>query len=83
MPGRDLVRRARSAGFSMATIIIATKTTIDATVRALNDGADDFIHIPCDTGELLARMRAVVRRSKGHDTSTLRNGLAGARPRQP
>src|ERR1700733_9399192 len=42
MLARELIRRARASGFSMATIVLATKTTVDATVRTLNDGADDF-----------------------------------------
>jgi two-component system cell cycle response regulator CtrA len=76
MPGHELIRRARASGFSRAAIILAPKTTINIITTALNDGADDFVQLPCNTGELLARMRAVVRRSTGHDTSSLRHGPA-------
>ena len=43
-------------------------------VRALDQGADDFVIVPCDAEELLARIRAVVRRSQGHSNSALRLG---------
>jgi two-component system cell cycle response regulator CtrA len=76
MAGRAFIRRARATGCLKATIVLAGQTTTEAAVQALNDGADDFVRTQCDTGELLARMRAVVRRSKGHDTSALRHGSA-------
>ncbi len=45
-----------------------------AKVKGFGVGADDFISKPFDKAELLARMQAVVRRSKGHSQPTLRVG---------
>jgi two-component system cell cycle response regulator CtrA len=43
---------------------------------ALDQGADDFITVPCEAEELLARIRAVVRRTQGYAHSVLRAGPA-------
>ena len=60
--------------------------TVQAKVKALDQGADDFLITPCDPEELLARIRAVVRRSQGHANSVLTLGpveLAAGSPRGP
>ena len=43
-------------------------------MRAFSVGADDFITKPFDSTELVARIKAIVRRSKGHSQPTLRVG---------
>ena len=55
-------------------IILSDAATVQAKVKALNQGADDFLTTPCDAEEILARIRAVVRRSQGHAGSTLTLG---------
>ncbi len=54
---------------------------LEAKVKVLDQGADDFLATPCDIRELMARIRAVVRRSQGHTKSALiaRAGRAVAR----
>lgn len=74
VPGYEVVRMMRAAGYKVPVIILADTATAPAKVRALDQGADDFIIVPCDADELLARTRAVVRRSQGHSNSTLRLG---------
>jgi two-component system cell cycle response regulator CtrA len=74
MPGYELVRMARAGGFNTPAIILADAAAPQVRTRALDQGADDFVLMPCDTEELLARIRAVVRRSQGHAYSTLRLG---------
>jgi two-component system, cell cycle response regulator CtrA len=76
MLGNDMIRMAHAAGSSTPTIILAGRTTVEVMAKALNDGADDFIRLPADPNEILARMRAVVRRTQGHDTSNLKLGMA-------
>ena len=53
---------------------VADTATAQAKARVLDQGADDFVVTPCDTDELVARIRAVVRRSQGHAKSVLRCG---------
>jgi two-component system cell cycle response regulator CtrA len=79
MLGNDMIRKARAAGSSAPSIILGAPATMEVIVKALNDGADDFIHLPADPGEILARMRAVARRSQGHDGSNLQLGTAELR----
>jgi two-component system, cell cycle response regulator CtrA len=74
MSGHELIRRMRAA--RMTVPVLACSDAVPARVRAqaLDVGADDFICGPCDIDELLARMRAIVRRSLGHTNSSLRFG---------
>lgn len=74
MPGYEAVRQMRAAEFSLPVVLVAEAATPQAKVRCLDNGADDFVTTPCELDELLARMRAVVRRSQGHSNSTLRLG---------
>jgi DNA-binding response OmpR family regulator len=63
--------RARSAG---AIIVITARGEEDDRVLALDQGADDYMVKPFGLGELLARTRAVLRRSRPHDAEQLRHG---------
>ncbi|MGE0226260.1 MAG: response regulator transcription factor [Acetobacteraceae bacterium] len=74
MPGHELVRVARSAGLDVPIVILSDRAGPDARTKALDLGADDVVSMPCDTDELMARVRAVVRRSQGHARSVLRCG---------
>jgi two-component system, cell cycle response regulator CtrA len=74
MPGYDVVRMMRAAGSKVPVLMIAHTATAQQKAKALDQGADDFIMVPCDLQELMARIRAVVRRSQGHTNSTLRLG---------
>ena len=74
VPGYEVVRMIRAAEYKVPVMILADTATPQAKVRALDQGADDFVIVPCDADELLARIRAVVRRSQGHSNSTLRLG---------
>jgi two-component system cell cycle response regulator CtrA len=74
MPGHEMIRMARAAGFNVPALVLADTATPQTKARALDQGADDFMVTPCDLDELLARIRAIVRRSQGHARSTLRCG---------
>jgi two-component system, cell cycle response regulator CtrA len=74
VPGHEVVRMMRAASLKVPVIILSDAATVQAKVRALDQGADDFLSTPCDAAELLARIRAIVRRSQGHANSTLTLG---------
>ena len=68
LPGADgltLVRRMRSAGKTMPTLILTARCTLSDKVKALDIGADDFLSKPFEPAELAARCRALMRRSSG------------------
>lgn len=68
LPGSDglsLVRRLRSLGKTMPTLILTARSTLNDKVKALDLGADDFMSKPFETAELAARCRALMRRSSG------------------
>jgi DNA-binding response OmpR family regulator len=68
LPGADgltLVRRLRSAGKTLPTLILTARCTLNEKVKALDLGADDFLSKPFEGAELAARCRALMRRSNG------------------
>ena len=69
--GFEVVRRLRGARNDTPVLILSGLTRPAAKVKGLGLGADDFITKPFDRAELLARIQAVVRRSKGFSQSTL------------
>src|ERR1700760_1425977 len=72
--GFEVVRRMRLSRNDTPVLVLSSITLPQARVKALSLGADDFIIKPYDKAELLARMQAVVRRSKGFSQPTLRLG---------
>jgi len=65
LPGGDgfgLVREARAAGRTAPVLMLTARTGVRDKVRALDDGADDYLAKPFDVDELLARVRALLRR---------------------
>lgn len=65
MEGYEVVRRLRAARIDIPVLILSGLSRPQAKVKGLSLGADDFITKPFDKGELLARIQAIVRRSKG------------------
>lgn len=74
MEGYDVVRRMRSARIETPVLILSGLSRPQAKVKGLGMGADDYITKPFDKSELIARMHAVVRRSKGFSQPSLRIG---------
>ena len=74
MDGFEVVRRIRTGRFDVPVLILSGLSRPQAKVKGLGLGADDFITKPFDKAELLARIQAVVRRSKGYSQPTLRIG---------
>lgn len=75
LPGADgltLVRRLRSSGKSLPTLILTARCTLTDKVKALDLGADDFLSKPFEAAELAARCRALMRRSSGALNGTIK-----------
>ena len=72
--GYKLLQQLRSAGVRTPILILSDRGELDEKVKFLRFGADDFLTKPVDRRELVARMLAIVRRSKGHCQSTIRTG---------
>jgi two-component system response regulator QseB/two-component system response regulator BasR len=67
--GMDILRLLRQQDKKMATVIITARDTLDQRLDGLDAGADDYLVKPFDNSELLARLRAVMRRSSDSMTS--------------
>ena len=74
MDGYEVVRRMRASRIDTPVLIISALVRPQARVKAFAMGADDFITKPYDVSECVARMQAIVRRSKGYSQPILRVG---------
>jgi two-component system cell cycle response regulator CtrA len=74
LDGGTVLRRLRAAGSSLPVLMLSSVNDRSAKIQTLFDGADDFLTKPFDKEELLARLKSVVRRAKGHATSEIRVG---------
>lgn len=73
--GVDLIGRLRAAGVATPTLILTARGTVTDRVEGLNSGADDYVVKPFDVDELLARLRALLRR-KHEQRDVMRLGEA-------
>lgn len=69
--GRDVLAAARSRGDRTPILILTARDAVTDRVAGLDLGADDYIVKPFELSELLARLRAVIRRSDGHAQSVV------------
>ena len=74
MDGYEVLRRLRAARVRTPILILSGLGELDHKIKGLGFGADDFLTKPFDRRELIARLQAIVRRSKGHSESTIRTG---------
>ncbi len=74
MPGYDVLKTLRVAKIGTPVLILSGTADIDAKVRGLGSGADDYMTKPFHKDELIARINAIVRRSKGHSQSVIKTG---------
>jgi two-component system cell cycle response regulator CtrA len=74
MSGMDVLRNLRVGRIETPVMILSGTTEIDTKVKSLAGGADDYMTKPFHRAELVARIHAVVRRSKGHSQSVIRTG---------
>ena len=74
MEGTEVLRRLRAARIATPVLILSGLSQLENKLRCLSSGADDFLAKPFDRRELIARIHAIVRRSKGHAQSEIRTG---------
>ncbi len=74
MDGYEVLRRLRTAKVQTPILILSGLSEPDHKIMGLHYGADDYLTKPFDTDELIARIQAVVRRSKGYSESVIRTG---------
>jgi two-component system cell cycle response regulator CtrA len=74
MPGFDVLKTLRVAKVDTPILILSGNADIDNKVRGLGSGADDYMTKPFHKEEMIARIHAVVRRSKGHSQSIIKTG---------
>nr|WP_297703397.1 response regulator transcription factor [uncultured Butyrivibrio sp.] len=74
MPGLDgteVLKKLRDKGISTPVLFLTAKTEVDDRIKGLDLGADDYIPKPFDMGELLARVRAMLRRKSNFSQPNL------------
>lgn len=64
--GHEMLRALRDARIATPVLILSGMAGIEDKVRALDQGADDYLTKPFHKDELIARINAVVRRTRGH-----------------
>jgi DNA-binding response OmpR family regulator len=72
--GLDVIAWARRRGIHTPFLMLTAKDASPDRIRALDEGADDYLVKPFDYGELLARLRALLRRPVGERSPLLRCG---------
>ncbi|MBG6075282.1 response regulator transcription factor [Polaromonas sp. CG_9.11] len=78
--GQEVLSRIRAGSNPVPLLIITARDGLDDRLRGLDGGADDYVLKPFEMAELLARMRAVLRRKGGHPTPLLGNGVVSLDP---
>src|ERR1700693_1076148 len=74
LPGYEVLRSLRSATVVTPVLILSGLASIEDKIRGLGLGADDYLSKPFHKDELIARIHALVRRSKGHAQSIIAVG---------
>jgi two-component system OmpR family response regulator len=83
LPGKDgqeVLATIRAKNNPVPLLIISARDGLSDRLRGLDAGADDYLLKPFDMAELLARMRAVLRRKGGQSTPVLSNGVLSLDP---
>ncbi len=70
--GNELLKRLRNTGNDVPVLVLTAKGTIADRVGGLEAGADDYLTKPFDLTELVARCRALLRRSQGRSVELIR-----------
>jgi two-component system, cell cycle response regulator CtrA len=74
MSGFDVLRKLRVSKVKTPILILSGLAGIDDKIKGLGFGADDYVTKPFHKDELVARIHAIVRRSKGHAQSVVQTG---------
>ncbi len=74
LDGFGVLREAHTMGVDSPVLMLTARTDTDDKIKGLDSGADDYLTKPFSTDELLARVRAILRRKGGQNDSLLRAG---------
>jgi len=74
LDGIELLRRERSRGTRLPVLLLTARDAIEDRIRGFDTGADDYVIKPVDLDELAARLRALIRRSRGEPAPVLEVG---------
>jgi DNA-binding response OmpR family regulator len=74
MNGLELTQALRATGHTMPVLILTARDALQDRVQGLDNGADDYMVKPFELPELLARLRALLRRSQAATSAVLRFG---------
>ncbi len=74
MTGHEVLRQLRLARVETPTLILSGADDTDNKIKGFGFGADDYLTKPFHREELVARIHAIIRRSKGHAQSVIRTG---------
>lgn len=72
--GYEVLRRLRDANVDTPVLILSGLNGLDDRIKGLGFGADDYLTKPFEHKELEARIKAIIRRSKGHSESIIKVG---------
>ena len=75
MPGHEVLRQVRLARVDTPILILSGSDDTENKIKGFGFGADDYLTKPFHREELVARIHAIIRRSKGHSQSVIRTGL--------
>ena len=74
MSAYEIVRLLRNSKITTPILVLSSDAAIEDKVKALGYGADDFLDMPVNKDELIARMYTIVRRQKGHAQTVIATG---------
>jgi two-component system cell cycle response regulator CtrA len=74
MPGIEVLKKLRLNKVNTPVLVLSGQADMDTKLKCLGAGADDYLTKPANHAELAARLRAVVRRAKGHAQSVIQIG---------
>jgi two-component system cell cycle response regulator CtrA len=72
--GYDILKELRSLQIDFPVLVISKSSSVEDKVKALSLGADDYLQKPFNILELIARVKAIIRRSKGNSNAIFRVG---------
>ena len=81
LDGLTVLRRWRAAGVTMPVLMLTARGSWHEKVQGIDSGADDYVAKPFAMEEVLARLRALIRRAGGHAGPELRCGTLALDPR--
>jgi two-component system cell cycle response regulator CtrA len=74
IPGHEVLRQIRLARVATPILILSGSDDTESKLKGFGFGADDYLTKPFHREELVARIHAIIRRSKGHSQSIIRTG---------